>query len=191
MGTVQEQTGPLEVLLQGWVVAGWICMWDACMTWLSHQKPALATGEGFGKESRGFPRPRRSLGGCGHFAMFSGALAMKDSVFKVKVVKGEKKPNQQKKPHVQKRKKVAFCTSDNPGYNSLKLEPLKQRFASGEALEALQSYGEPSFQSRRNSSGLSLGFVLLKELMECPGLKNDAMKNLDLFFQRAVRRVLI
>lgn len=100
---------------------------------------------------------------------------MRDSVLKVKVVKGKKKPkqttNQQtKNPTHNKRKKVAFCTSDNPGYNSLKLEPPKQGFASGEALETLQSYREPFFQSRRNSSGLSLGFVLLKELMECPGV---------------------
>lgn len=106
------------------------------------------------------------------------------SVCKVKVVKGEKNPKQ---THPQKRKKVAFCTSENPLYSSLKLEPLKHGFDSGEALEALQSHGEPSFQS---SSGLSLGFVLLKELVKCPGLKNDAMKNLDLSFQRAVRDVL-
>lgn len=171
----------------GWKQGGFAC--GRCLhdlvipskTGLSHK------GEGFGKGLQGFPRPRRILGVCGHFATFSGALAMKDSVFKVKVVKGKK---QTKKPMHKKRKKVAFCTSENPGYSSLKLELPKQGFASGEALEALQSYGEPSFQSRRNSSGLSLGFVLLKELMKCPGLKKDAMKNLDLSFQRAVRGAL-
>lgn len=145
-GDNPRATGPLEVLLRGWVEAGWICMWDACMTWLSRQKLALATGEGFGKVSRGFPTPHHTLSVCGHFATFSAALATKNYIFKVKVVKrGEK--TQTKKPTHKKRKKVAFCTSENPGYNSLKLEPPKQGFASGEALEALQSYGEPSFQS--------------------------------------------
>lgn len=48
----------------------------------------------------------------------------------------------------------------------------------------------PPSSLRRHSSGLSLGFVLLKELIKCPGLKYDAMKNLDLSFQRAVKGVL-
>lgn len=77
-------------------------MWDACMTWLSHQKPASGTGEGFGKASPGFPRPRHSLGVCAHLATFSGALAIQDSVCKVKVVKGEKSPKQ---THTQKKEK--------------------------------------------------------------------------------------
>lgn len=83
-------------------------MWDACMTWLSREKPASGTGGGFGKASRG------TLGVCAHLATFSGALAVKDPVFKVKVMKGGKKP-QTNKPMHRKRKKVAFCTSENPG----------------------------------------------------------------------------
>lgn len=57
-------------------------------------------------------------------------------------------------------------------------------------MEALQSYGGPSFQSRKNSSGLSFRFVLLKELLKCPGLKYNAVKNLDLYFQGGVKGVL-
>lgn len=40
----------LEILLQGWVVAGWICMWDACMT--LQYKPDLSYRLVFGKVSR-------------------------------------------------------------------------------------------------------------------------------------------
>lgn len=103
-GDNPRATRPLEVLLRGWVEAGWICMWDACMTWLSRQKLALATGEGFGKVSRGFPTPHHTLSVCGHFATFSAALATKNYIFKVKVVKrGKKNPN--KKTHTQKKEK--------------------------------------------------------------------------------------
>lgn len=108
---------------------------------------------------------------------------MKNSIFKVKVVKGKK--NQKQTLTHTKRKKVAFCTNENPGYNSVKPEPPKQGFASGDTSEALQSM-ESSF----HLGGIGLGFVLLKELMKCPGLKKDAMKKLDLSFQRAVRGVL-
>ncbi|KAF2984159.1 hypothetical protein EK904_007648 [Melospiza melodia maxima] len=47
------------------------------MTWLSHEKPASGTGEGFGKASRGFPRPRHTLGVCAHLATFSGGHALR------------------------------------------------------------------------------------------------------------------
>lgn len=38
----------LEILLRGRVAAGWICMWDACMTLVCNKKLALATGKGVG-----------------------------------------------------------------------------------------------------------------------------------------------
>lgn len=103
-GDNPRAAGPLEVLLPGWVEAGWICMWDACMTWLSHQKPASGAGEGFGKASPGFPRPRHSLGVCAHLATFSGALAIQDSVCKVKVVKGKNQPTNQTNTPTEKEK---------------------------------------------------------------------------------------
>lgn len=57
-GENPRATQHLEILLQGWVEAGWICMRDACMTLLCNKNLALATVQGFGKVSwisRGFP----------------------------------------------------------------------------------------------------------------------------------------
>lgn len=106
MGTIQEQLGPWRFYCEGgWKQGGFAC-WDACMTWLSRQKLALATGEGFGKVSRGFPTPHHTLSVCGRFATFSAALATKNCIFKVKVVKrGEKKPKQ-KNPRTKKGKRL-------------------------------------------------------------------------------------
>lgn len=107
-GENPRATQHLEILLQGWVEAGWICMWDACMTLLRNKNMALATVKGFGKVSwisHGFPTPAIGLShhtyvAYGYFALFSDALATKIYIFKVKMVKGGEK---QTKKHLRKR----------------------------------------------------------------------------------------
>lgn len=172
-GTIQGQLGPWRFCCKvGWQQGGFACG-IACMTWFAHQKPALAAGLG----------KRRTLGVCGHFVTFSAALRMKKKIcFWCKGgEKGKKIPHQ--KNHAWKKEKGCILHKWESWVQLTELP--KQGFASGETLELCRVRESPPF-SLGGSSSLSLGFVLLKELMKCPGLKDNAMKNLDLSSQGAV-----